>query len=66
MVGISWYEAIAYCAWLTVELRRQGKIAADELVRLPTEAEWEWAAAGTGKRTYPWGNTFADWRCNSK
>ena len=66
VVGISWYGAIAYCAWLTVELRRQGKIAADELVRLPTEAEWEWAAAGTGKRTYPWGDTFAEWRCNTK
>lgn len=54
VTGISWYDAVAYCAWLSQETGRR--------YRLPSEAEWEKAARGRDGRRYPWGEDW-DARC---
>jgi formylglycine-generating enzyme required for sulfatase activity len=48
VVHVSSLEAIKFCQWLSARTRKR--------YRLPTEAEWEYAARGTDGRKYPWGN----------
>ncbi len=60
VVGVSWYEVVAYCCWLTATLD-DGYV-----YRLPTEAEWERAARGPDGRTYPWGDVWQEGLCNSE
>ena len=47
---VSWYEAMAFCAWLSERL--------GTTIRLPTEQQWEKAARGSDGREYPWGDGY--------
>lgn len=57
VVGISWYEAIAFCQWMSFKT--------GENITLPTEQQWQWASQGSEGYEYPWGNTFDKNRCNT-
>lgn len=48
VIHVTSLEAIKFCQWLSTRERKK--------YRLPTEAEWEFAAKGTDGRKYPWGN----------
>jgi formylglycine-generating enzyme required for sulfatase activity len=56
VIGVSWYDALAYCAWLSQQTGRR--------YRLPSEAEWEQAARGPDGLRYPWGTTWDDGRAH--
>lgn len=63
---LSWNDATAYCKWLTLRWRAMGKIGSNELVRLPTEPEWERASRGdqnienSTESLFPWGKEWQD------
>lgn len=64
VVMVSWYEARAYCRWLTEEARGRRFIDSDTCLALPSEAEWEIAARNAAADTHPWGRQFEEARCN--
>lgn len=65
VVGVSWYEAEAYAAWLNEQLKSAGKLPEGYIVCLPTEEEWERAARGTDGREYPWVGEFQESYANT-
>jgi formylglycine-generating enzyme required for sulfatase activity len=57
VVGVSWYESVAFCLWLSD--------ITGEKIMLPTENQWQYAAQGDDGRKYPWGTRWAISRCNN-
>ena len=57
VVGVSWFEAVAFCQWLSE--------TAGEKVMLATEQQWQRAAQGDKGLTYPWGSEWDGKRCNN-
>ena len=57
VVGVSYYDALAFCAWA-------GQVTGLP-IRLPTEPEWEKAARGPEMRIYTWGDQWEKGLCNT-
>jgi formylglycine-generating enzyme required for sulfatase activity len=56
VINVSWHDAVAYCVWLSEQAGRQ--------YRLPTEAEWEYAARAGTQTRYWWGNEIGEGNAN--
>lgn len=60
VVGVSWFESLAYANWLTSRYRNSSgcEFGRDLVVRLPHELEWEVATRAGDARQWPWGSSW--------
>lgn len=58
LINISWYDAVAYAAWLSAQT--------GEVYRLPSEAEWEYAGRAGSTSGYPWGGSVGEAMANCR
>lgn len=58
VIGITWYEACAYCRWASSLTQSD--------IQLPTEQQWQRAAQGDDFREYPYGNEFDPQEANTE
>ena len=71
---VSWFDALAFCAWLSsnlehhLDLAEKSRLDPGQIdtwrVRLPTEEQWQRAAIGESKGPYPWGHHMEEKHCN--
>jgi hypothetical protein len=57
VIGVSWYEAKAFCSYLSDVL--------DSQITLPTTYQWLFAAQGDNAQVFPWGNDWDCMKCNN-
>jgi formylglycine-generating enzyme required for sulfatase activity/thioredoxin reductase len=70
VVGVSWFEALAFCKWLEEQYQHADEnapifLTSDLGIYMPSEAEWEKAARGESPIIWPWGNDWQDGLANT-